>query len=64
MHLWDTPSYIAPEMVSGNPKDVDARTDVYLLGTTLHHILTGEVRHHGDSIKAVLDGKGFKTISI
>ena len=49
-----TPSYIAPEMLSGNPKDVDARTDVYLLGATLHHILTGAPRHQGDSIKSAL----------
>lgn len=53
--LVGTPSYIAPEMLSGNPKEVDARTDVYLLGATLHHILTGEPRHCGDSIKAVLE---------
>ena len=55
MHLLGRQSYIAPEMLSGNPRDVDARTDVYLLGTTLHHILTGEVRHTGDSIRAVLE---------
>ena len=53
MHLSGR-QHIAPEMLSGNARDVDARTDVYLLGTTLHHILTGEVRHKGDSIRAVL----------
>lgn len=53
--LVGTPSYMAPEMLSGTPQDVDARTDVYLLGATLHHILTGEMRHQGDSIQKVLD---------
>ena len=28
--LVGTPGYLAPEMISGNPEEVDARTDVYL----------------------------------
>jgi len=52
--LVGTPSYMAPEMLSGNPEDVDARTDVFLLGATLHHILTGEVRNKGDTLEEVL----------
>ena len=32
-----TPSYIAPEMLTGLPTDVSFQTDVYLLGATLHH---------------------------
>ena len=46
--LVGTLAYMAPEMLSGDSVDVDARTDVYLLGATLHHILTGEPRHLGD----------------
>ena len=53
--LVGTPSYIATEMLSGDPKDVDSRTDVYLLGATLHHILTGESRHKGSTIAEVLE---------
>lgn len=53
--LVGTPSYMAPEMLSGNPNEVDARTDVFLLGATLHHILTGEVRNKGDMLDDVLD---------
>ena len=41
-----TPAYMAPEMLSGNPDDIDARTDVYLMGGTIHHLLIGEPRHN------------------
>lgn len=46
--LVGTPAYMAPEMVLGEP--VDARTDVYLLGATLHEVLSGAPRHGGSSI--------------
>ena len=51
-HLCGTPAYMAPEMAMGGP--VDARTDVYLLGATLHEILTGTPRHRGATLHAVL----------
>jgi serine/threonine-protein kinase len=46
--LVGTPAYLAPEMVFGDR--VDARTDVFLLGSTLHEILTGKPRHEGESL--------------
>jgi serine/threonine protein kinase len=46
-----TPAYIAPEMLDG---EADARTDVYLLGGTLHTILTGAPRHAGNAMLEVL----------
>ena len=49
--LAGTPAYMAPEMVSGGP--VDRQTDVYLLGATLHEIVTGRVRHDGPDLRAV-----------
>jgi serine/threonine protein kinase len=48
-----TPSYMAPEMLHGN-KNITEQTDVYLLGATLHEILTGQVRHQGENFHAVL----------
>jgi eukaryotic-like serine/threonine-protein kinase len=46
-----TPCYLAPEMAEGH---ADARTDVFLLGATLHELLTGEPRHRGLSPLEVL----------
>jgi eukaryotic-like serine/threonine-protein kinase len=48
-----TPAYMAPEMLRGGA-GVSPRTDVYLLGATLHEILTGAPPHQGGSIKETL----------
>jgi eukaryotic-like serine/threonine-protein kinase len=45
---------MAPEMVAGGP--LDARADAYLLGATLHELLTGEPRHRGATLHEVLAG--------
>lgn len=39
-NLLGTPAYMAPEQIK-NPKTVDERADVYSLGATLYHLLTG-----------------------
>ncbi len=38
-YVCGTPLYISPELISG--KEVDHRTDLYSLGATLYHTLTG-----------------------
>jgi serine/threonine-protein kinase len=49
-----TPAYMAPEMVDGDPGSISPRTDVFLLGATLHEMLTGHPRHAGDGLMEVL----------
>ncbi len=48
--LAGTPSFMAPEMAVDDPARVDERTDVYLLGATLHMVLTGQPPHLGSSL--------------
>jgi hypothetical protein len=43
---------MAPEMAIG--RRVDARTDVYLVGATLHEVVTGRTRHEGAAVVDVV----------
>ncbi len=43
-----TPHYISPEQIRG-VKDVDARADIYSLGATLYHLVTGHTPFKGTS---------------
>ncbi|MFW6157985.1 MAG: protein kinase domain-containing protein [Planctomycetota bacterium] len=48
-----TPDYISPEQVRGEA-DVDGRTDIYSLGATLYHMLTGQPPYTGGSGNEVM----------
>ncbi|MFO7900936.1 MAG: serine/threonine-protein kinase [Planctomycetota bacterium] len=48
-----TPNYISPEQVRGQT-DLDGRTDVYSLGATLYHLLTGERPYSGATSAEVM----------
>lgn len=48
-----TPYYMAPEQWE-DAHEVDARTDLYALGVTLHHLLTGTYPISGSSIQNIM----------
>ncbi|MHC4663942.1 MAG: serine/threonine protein kinase [Planctomycetota bacterium] len=48
-----TPYYISPEQATG--KSVDSRSDIYSLGMTLYHMLSGKRAFEGEMVKVILD---------
>jgi serine/threonine-protein kinase len=48
-----TPYYISPEQVRGQV-DVDIRSDIYSLGATLYHMVTGQVPYSGETPTEVM----------
>jgi serine/threonine protein kinase len=45
--IWGTPYYIAPEKI--RRQKLDARSDIYSLGATLYHMLTGRPPFEGET---------------
>ncbi|MGO3325977.1 serine/threonine-protein kinase [Gordonia sp. (in: high G+C Gram-positive bacteria)] len=48
----DTVQYMSPETIEG--RQLDNRADIYSLGCTAFHLLTGRPPHPGDSVTSVL----------
>lgn len=50
---YGTPYYISPEQIRGEV-DVDARADIYSLGATMYHMVTGQVPFDGANPSTVM----------
>jgi tetratricopeptide (TPR) repeat protein/tRNA A-37 threonylcarbamoyl transferase component Bud32 len=50
-----SPSYMPPEVAEGRAAGADDQTDVYLLGATLYHILTGSPPRQGSSHQEMVE---------
>ena len=50
-----TPTYIAPEQIEG--REPDCRSDVYSLGLTFYHLLTGRPPFEGRSLDEILEAQ-------
>ena len=46
--VWGTPYYVAPEVVKGQAPN--AASDIFSLGATLYHVLTGEPPFNGETV--------------
>ncbi|MDR0993841.1 MAG: serine/threonine protein kinase [Verrucomicrobiota bacterium] len=46
--IWGTPYYVAPEVVRGQSPNTES--DIYSLGGTLYHVLTGEPPFNGETV--------------
>jgi serine/threonine protein kinase len=49
-----TPYYLSPEQAAGE-KDIDGRADIYSLGATLFHAVTGQIPFKGDTASAIME---------
>ncbi|KAA3611815.1 MAG: hypothetical protein DWQ01_06940 [Planctomycetota bacterium] len=50
-HFAGSPAFASPEQIKGHP--LDPRTDIYSLGVTLYHALTGQVPFRHDSLEGM-----------
>jgi tetratricopeptide (TPR) repeat protein len=50
-----TPDYMSPEQAIGDKKSIDSRGDIFSLGATLYHSLTGHLPFRGKELYQLLD---------
>lgn len=53
--IMGTPDYMSPEQIRGEKKNIDARSDIFSLGATFYHALTGQTPFLGRGLYQVLE---------
>ena len=53
--VYGTPHYVAPEIA--RTRHTDMRSDIYSLGATMYHMLTGEYPFEGNSSKEIISAR-------
>ncbi|MCW8130811.1 MAG: protein kinase [Planctomycetota bacterium] len=49
-----TPLYMAPEQARGNEQEIDLRSDIYALGATMYHMVTGRPPFEGKTAAVIM----------
>lgn len=49
-----TPYYMSPEQIRGEVSQIDIRTDIYALGATMFHLLTGRTPFQGNNAAVIM----------
>jgi serine/threonine protein kinase len=52
--VFGTPQYLSPEQAMAKD-DLDGRADIYSLGVTIFHLLTGQLLYSGDSASVIME---------
>jgi formylglycine-generating enzyme required for sulfatase activity/serine/threonine protein kinase len=50
-----TPGYMAPESLTGDPEEVNEKSDLYSLGAILYRMLSGRLPHDFESVPELLE---------
>ena len=49
-----TPSYMSPEQTMGDPNMLDKQSDIFLLGSTLYHMMTLQTPYSGGDVYGII----------